>query len=110
GWGHGGVVGSGAEPALVPQRGAEAHARVGAPPEPGALPAAALGAAPAHRRRPRRAGVSPPGRGVGRGVADQAAAVPDARHARASPLLDPVRARGPGHDLEPPAAASDWLP
>src|SRR5262249_53334539 len=73
-------------------------------------PAATLGAAPAHRRRPRRAGVSPSGRGAGRGVADQAAAVPDARHARASPLLDPVRARGPGHDLEPPAAASDGLP
>src|SRR5947208_3622964 len=72
--------------------------------------AAALRAAPARRRWARRAGVSPSRRGAGRGVADQAAPVPGARHARASPLLDPRRARGPGHHPEPPAPASDGLP
>src|SRR5690349_6549146 len=43
-------------------------------------------------------------------MADQAAAVPDRRHARAPPLLDPRRDGRPGHHSEPAAPASDGLP
>src|SRR5262249_34436103 len=53
--------------------------------------------------------ISSSGRGAGRGVAHPAAAVPDARPARASALFDPLRARGLGHHLEPAAAAPDGL-
>src|SRR5438132_611617 len=82
----------------------------GAPPEPGALPARALGTAPARRRRARGARVSPPGRGNGRGLAHPAPALPGPRHARPRPLFDPRRARRPEHHVEPPAAAPDGLP